>query len=1119
ALPLAYFQEVRRLKERIESSLKERIESSNSPALLAKAKDAQKILGEQFENFMKNEGQTELNRLKKMIDNLPQGRHSVAVGRRVPGVNLVGNVRRHITSDNETLMNALKAANFNVNEAFSKLLSEKFTIEPAITPELKVVGWSYVLRSDPDKRYAWGVEPKSDVKGVPIIYNDKFTKAPQGYSNLTYDGIIELFVKHGIAGKIDLTGNKSEDFSMRSEFIFSNDLDFGKKVETLANKYYELSVKEYINNLNLENAQAIDKEAYSKMLSTRFHVLINGNNIAFIYEDISNNKDGQTSLLQESALISEVVNAYKDTVIDGYRPSKELRAQMIQYYKEKKDVENVIKHFKNDIVVDAWTQYINSEKLKVMDVIAPISGLFLPYLSNLTNEQLSRMITEKMNNINLKIGDYESLAINLGVELVPGNKAVPQALFSKMAAQNWTGSDLKQLMNMLMAMEDIKNDDGIDFGVSGEAAKQKAQKKYDKIIKEINKRAGNLFKEYIRHSAPSQYGIQKFNSKFENYLMKNFVFNYLSDINAQVAQLYQDNDADITLELLNQIVKKNNDYSKASDSAEWLSEQRKRLLHIRELVNKINNLKDSDFKFFALNKDERLKKSQDPNIKPEEFASLSKAEILKKAQEILDKDEEKVLKRIASGSLNALQTAIKTAIKTAQTAEIQSYKMDSDLYLLRLLANNNYSIQDSLNFIKNQTWSQDVNSIEKMDNFQSSYTDFSQVVINVGLQLSENVSGDYVLSEKIEDAMFKFLAENRQNSSLDTDTAALTQYLLDEFSRDIVIDALNQYTDGKILKFKDVFIPALVSVSSLVPFGYGQVVRTTVSSLQFVSKDFANLTTGNTLKNKMSVIGYMPFDGSKDAMLRTLAASRDKPLRAHKLSDEEGILNWVNKNEETFLLDVLARSVEIELGVSGVKGVEIKFDKNLLPKSEGSKYFEYDAMQDRAKTFADIVNSRQIEMYVQALRALLKADTKNLSVFNAIMKAKKNLEMLKVDASDPKIKKLFDQTDALTKNKAVRKEVIDKKISSVKKGLPAGLTFSEDEILLKLGKNYYDVKKAIASLTGVELPEEIKQSEPVVYDNDKMASFLEGLASDGVDYKYSNKIQNTALLKYFSSLR
>ncbi|MDR3113339.1 MAG: hypothetical protein LBU09_03090, partial [Endomicrobium sp.] len=745
-----------------------------------------------------------------------------------------------------------------------------------------------------------------------------------------------------------------------------------------------------------------------------------------------------------------------DVLYSGFKGiSDELKEAIIRSYKETGDANKTLEKFRKDIVFEAWTSYIDEKSVGALDVIAPIGAMFLPKLSNYLNDK----IMKQMPGAN--VGD--NFSASMGISLF--SSKTPEALFREIAGKEWTEGKLEELAYMLAAYQDADKDEYSFYtpqyfqvqeqqriqNLSNSSNNRPVSKKTSPadIKAWIDKRGANFIKQYIRDQIPAEYGMSQLSDgglfgwgdNVEGDIIKGYEFNAYVDLDRQALELWQKHEGDIWLNILKRLVDKKNDYSKAfitsQDSGKKYSDdEQRRIIDIRNVLAHV----------------ERLKEANGKDKKPSYFIHYKEKDIdsiMKDAQKVLDKSSKSIDKimTLNGEKIEEFLSALgKEESLSLSRDEIKRIRKDG----ASILAAERYSVKNAVEVYMSRKTSEE------------SKVNPEAIMQYMRVFLASQISDEFQISETLREKMLDFLSRNLSNpENAAKSDWQLASMLMKEFSRDISVEVMREYQNERIVKFKDVFLPALISAGSLVPFGIGNYVRLIAQSAEAIPG--LEGISGQRLINKINNSGYVVTDTEKNKILVLNTLSESQGFHLYNAKDEEDAQKWFDKNERKQLEKSLKSYVERDLGISGL--IEVK---NLGGLLEG---YKHNQTEDSAKTFNDWLAANKDRIYLQALNQILKKapSSKDLSIFNAMMRAKKYFQTTYPDGNYPQdlapsIEEAVGKADGII---AKRTDVVAYKLKVLKIELAKiGIKKDDKTLTLELSKSkhYMEVAAVIAAL-------------------------------------------------------
>ncbi|MDR1196436.1 MAG: hypothetical protein LBL00_08180, partial [Endomicrobium sp.] len=767
--------------------------------------------------------------------------------------------------------------------------------------------------------------------------------------------------------------------------------------------------------------------------------------------------------LQKSALMERVMQAIPG-LYQGYAPNKDLQNAIWDDYNKEDgaitDIDALAAKYKKAAAIDAFKQFEKTKDAGFLDYFAPIAALGLPLLTEYINNGAAGTTTDGISGNIAKWMDKEGMEKwNMGVRvnLLPGDKSTPRALFAKLADGQWSESEFQELFDLLKLWEDVKDDAAV-------ATAPFSAEDFNEINSWINNRGtGPLMLSYINANIPAKYGVSQLDKNLQNSIKQKNAFTVLTDIDMQTKGLYGMYEKDIDLSVLKQICEKENDPQAKDDSLRYATQRAVRLAHIRELLTIINSDKN-DLKYYT-----------DAQAK----------DIMDSANKILEKEETKDLKKVAGARLVQLEYRLSD----------NGYRRNdwTDYQLLTALAQNDYDADAAFNTLTKKSAPGHADFVSPL-----------QITTKVRTALADLVSDQYSMSSGIEESMLKWIGDNSADSNgVPLTQAQIIDKLIENFAADIVIDALGQYRAGNIILFKEAFMPAILTVSRFLPFNWGAPVVAAANLAEFLSPG----VSGRNLHSKINSMGHIVGKDGNDVMaafLQSLGSQQELDLKVFKEKDVKKLIDWVGKKEKTIFIDQLSRNVEGALGVSGL----VEFDLKKVIKD-----FGFDPLTlDRSGDLNAYLQRYKGPIALHALEKLL--DSKGLSnrivIFNAIAQTKTALEGLYPDASlRPR-----NITKALAKAERAlngRQDIVDKKTAFIQS---QGVQDGKEEIISALKENNYDVDKTITSLKGDFSESEIPEGQRI--SNAQHANdFLNNSGVNELYYRENSRLLNIVKKYHF----
>ncbi|MDR1942442.1 MAG: hypothetical protein LBQ47_08965, partial [Endomicrobium sp.] len=456
-------------------------------------------------------------------------------------------------------------------------------------------------------------------------------------------------------------------------------------------------------------------------------------------------------------------------------------------------------------------------------------------------------------------------------------------------------------------------------------------------------------------------------------------------------------------------------------------EQRK-AYNVSKLIEKVESLPASAFKHY--------------NAK-------QRSDILKKGRAYVSKSEEEVLKKVAGNTLNDLKIMLKN--------EASGIKKD-DAYLLRELARNKYDVKKTFDIINSGA----------PEDFSRQFVNPNELFSDAREILALWLSEDYVLSSKIEKSMLEYFASNKTK---DFSRQDWTKELLNRFQRDIIVEALLKHKDEKTISFGESLPPALLTLASALPYGWGQLVRAASTGVEIVKPG-----TISGFSNKLNQRGYEVFDPVKDDLLRALHLS-ENDLNVYDLSDEKKIMDWIDKKEKEYIIQLINEKAGRELGFSNISN-------NLANKIV--KEYEYEINSDKSAEVNSLWDANKSDIYSEALEwfvvkvGIEAGYSDPIYTKSAEYKKEKAQEYFDaMNSAADKLAALYGQNDEIPKNAqtalkkaaALKDTIIRERIKALNKLIKKEKTgeksvyYKQSELLRAALSNYsYDVNRTFAAL-------------------------------------------------------
>ncbi|MDR1942164.1 MAG: hypothetical protein LBQ47_07540, partial [Endomicrobium sp.] len=413
----------------------------------------------------------------------------------------------------DALKQELRKNGYDVNKTFYNLLSQTLFIEPALTPDGRVAGWSWALRSN-GKDLGWGVKPADDVK-----WNNRWS-ASQGVNYDTVSKrVIAGFVSAGLVDE-NFTISDEADFNMRFDFVFS---DFGRdldiRLSAMVSKYRQLLTERALE----QEAAKKDEADYSKIEKLLASLSIASDNFyskedkemaASVKEEVSEEEP------QEEQIFSEVLKAVGN-LPQNYAASKKLKEAFMKYYNANKDsylrgelIENLISKFQKDIILDALIQYQKNKTTTVWDYAPMVISLGMPLLEKYTSYK------------NTNLGNF---SISASLRIAGGQYGPSPQLINKWGDSTWEGQNPER-DNLLRSWE-ILQDSPLSVYLEEDASKMNDW---------INNNLGKLVLNEIRAMIPKELGVKSFSKDLEKKLLSQYKYGE-SDTSKQLLEIWENN--------------------------------------------------------------------------------------------------------------------------------------------------------------------------------------------------------------------------------------------------------------------------------------------------------------------------------------------------------------------------------------------------------------------------------------------------------------------------------------------------------------------------------------------------------------------------------------------------
>ncbi|MDR3113231.1 MAG: hypothetical protein LBU09_02535, partial [Endomicrobium sp.] len=350
-----YFKEIKALREKAAGRPSWFHSDNQVNDILAKADD-----------FLESEGKKEVEELKKLIGDLPRG------------------LKNKIDKNDSEFLGALRENNYDARKVFYSIISENFFIEPMLSSDGRTLGWRWGNISD-GKSASWGKKPKS---GEP--YFSRWNAAKNGKKTLTIDFLISEIEKSPEFANESVPLSKTDWFDIKLAFMSSSHPDFRSRLLALINAYRQA-------RLNARLKDALVKRDYKKinelLFQTKLIEKVSAGNAALNLIDKIVNENMEESAMSDGALIDFITETMKPGLYLRYKGlSDGLKNAVIESHKKTGDVNQTLESFRNDIVFEAWKDYINESNPGALEVLAPLGALFLPKGSNYVNDNLTNLI-------------------------------------------------------------------------------------------------------------------------------------------------------------------------------------------------------------------------------------------------------------------------------------------------------------------------------------------------------------------------------------------------------------------------------------------------------------------------------------------------------------------------------------------------------------------------------------------------------------------------------------------------------------------------------------------------------------------------------------------------------
>ncbi|MDR1941823.1 MAG: MFS transporter, partial [Endomicrobium sp.] len=469
----------------------------------------------------------------------------------------LGSANKYLPKDS-VLLSALKDNNFDLQKTIYVVLENTFFIEPAVSKDGAISGWSWGLK-ETGKNIAWGKKPAKNAK---LNIQDK-----NNYSKIIADSVM-----------LNISQYLPRDFKMSKNLLFSATYDFcasvGKEPVSIYDKqklvkYASLifadallqETQKYKNDKDSYDISVIEKILEGAALTQdnkeagEFYANVSDKIKESLIKDSIIDQTLQIKSPAYFALITQnVLNSLE--MPQEFKISKEAQADVNAYLESnkdmsEKDLENKLKEeYEKTFFLDALMQYKSSKKPNGADWSAFAASL-LPKVAFVSAKDAQKTFTLSGSSL-LEIAVPGMPAAANGFEIaaslafLSGNYGAPQKIAQAFARTHYASSD--SVRNSLIERYYASK--------SGKVYVYSVQEQ-EKLFEWINSKEKDLFKNELRLSVQREYGaygINKLSVRLEKKILQDYRFSPNSPRQDAVKEIRVAYANDIELNVLSELV-------------------------------------------------------------------------------------------------------------------------------------------------------------------------------------------------------------------------------------------------------------------------------------------------------------------------------------------------------------------------------------------------------------------------------------------------------------------------------------------------------------------------------------------------------------------------------------
>ncbi|MDR1196219.1 MAG: hypothetical protein LBL00_07080, partial [Endomicrobium sp.] len=992
---------------------------------------AKAIIEKQDENMAKNE----LQSLKEAINK-----------------NLPGSLKDHLPND-KVLKAKLEENDFDVSKTFYNLIAETFFIEPAMSPDGNVAGWSWGLREN-GENLAWGEKPLDNVE-----WRNRWTASSPDVQALTYDEIqnkiISKILKEYNKSSFDLSSKA--DFNVRYDFVFSKgfygniDIKLGSAIDAYREAFFRYAIQQELAKDEADYDE-LGKFIASFDLAKKGALNTNG--------EIKDLKSGFKQTSPRDQAIADIKKSI-DFLPESFKYPQDLLDEMGNKFieesdknqsrdkKDKKTRSEIISEIKDyylkDLMYLGLKEYKDSKKVKFWDYVPLGANLALQTATPATQKWINKLTSNFGRGVFNLSGVREdntvnenanvSYNLNMRFQWASAQFGPGQTLVNAYANSAWELTN--QERDALLAGWEYAS--ASNQTATGEQRSNRYAKDYEKIQKWIDKGFESLVKKEFEAKINPVLGINKFSKKTEKFLVGEVKKDLTLTREDQIDQIWDENIVYVLADELKSLMDKKYKYSGDKDLLDptkyYTRKEEVKVEYMRiimaELAIQIQSM--------PVQSDADKEKNPSPYSKEQIQAMMTAA------QKTIENHHIGVYKEIAGNEFKEFQ----------KIALSYGHKIEENSASYKYLASFNYNAATAAVALR------DGSKIADADNFQfvNPYTVLSDMRELLALWLTE----DYNISGKVQKSMIKYFAEHKSDADKkDWTREQWGEELLSKFQRDVLIEALRDYKDDKTISFGECIVPGVVKLGSYLPMGLGRIVRAAASLGEAASPGIVSKINTEIMKS-----GYVIGNGELSDLLSGLETS---PKEGGVYSEKQikDILNWVNKKEVAGMRKLIREQVKSKY--------DVNLSKSMLDQI--LKEYEYNVYDDKMKHAAELIESNRISIAVFALDKIAQqvragelyqqdgiyfraSDAKKVQTnFSKMLEILDEVNDIKanmpgITLSGDSTKEISDIDKSINEADTLKKAIIDARFKELAK--KAGSGYDNKFLLEELSKNNYNV--------------------------------------------------------------